>query len=171
MNDPGRTEAYTAEDRATMTGPACAFLDQWLATMDTALAEWRRAHLPAGFPFDFGLDSLDALEPLLLSRFPDRAAIDAASNADFTTGAVRYIGETLLRAVPARWGYEDRGAEDTHRYNRVPVVRSNTPAAFMEAVAPCLALHVLVRDRGLGTLRQFTGPLLDAHEAAELAGG
>ncbi|MFF3129616.1 hypothetical protein ACFVRD_47320 [Streptomyces sp. NPDC057908] len=110
------TEAYMAEDRANMTEPARAFLDAWLSSMDTELDRWRTVFLPSGFPYDFTLGSLDALE-----HFPDQAAVAAEHNADFTSGAVRYIGEVAHRSVPSRWGYQDRGEDHPSPCNRVRV--------------------------------------------------
>ncbi|WP_280397503.1 hypothetical protein [Nocardia carnea] len=166
-NDPA--EAYMAEDRRNMTEPARVFLDSWLAGMGSALAQWRRSYLPADFPFDFTLDSLNALEPIVLARFPDQAAIDVEDNAEFTTGTVRYIGEVLLRVAPARWGYQDRPGDDLNPYNRTPVIRSNTPAEFTNGVIPEFYLRQLVRDRARGTLQKSAGPLLAACRNAERA--
>lgn len=155
-----------AEDRKNMTEPARVFLDRWLASMGSALEQWRRFYLPADFPFDFTLDSLDALEPIVLARYPDQAAIDVEDNAEFTTGTVRYIGEVLLRVAPARWGYQDRGDNDGNPYNRTAVIRSNTPARFMVVMAPEFRLQLLVRDRERGILRKPAVRLLDACEEA-----
>lgn len=157
-----RTAAYRAADRATMTGSARDFLDRWLATMDSELEQWCRGHLPADFPFDFTLDSLDALEPIVLARCPDRDALGAGDNAEFTTGTVRYIGEVLLRATPARWGYQDRGDDDLNPYNRTVVIRANTPSEFATGVIPEFYLHQLVRERTPGALRKSVGPLRNA---------
>ncbi|WNI20026.1 hypothetical protein [Actinacidiphila sp. ITFR-21] len=164
------TEAYLAEDRANMTEPARAFLDAWLSSMDTELDRWRTVFLPAGFPYDFTLGSLDALEPVALERLPDQAAVAAEHNADFTSGAVRYIGEVARRSVPSRWGYQDRGEDHPSPYNRVPVLRSNTPLDFMRAVAPEFRLRLLARDREPGILRKIVTPLLRAVEEARDAG-
>ncbi|MEU1951039.1 hypothetical protein [Nocardia rhamnosiphila] len=157
-----RTEAYTAQDRVTMTESARDFLDRWRATMDGELEQWRRRYLPAEFPFDFTLDSLDALEPIVLARCPDRAAPGSAGNAEFATGTVRYIGEVLLQATPARWGYQDRGDDDLNPYNRTVVIRSNTPPEFTTGVIPEFYLHQLVRDRKPGALRKSVEPLRNA---------
>lgn len=151
-----------AEDRKNMTEPARVFLDRWLASMGSALPQWRRSYLPADFPFDFTLDSLDALEPIVLARYPDQDAIDVEDNAEFTTGTVRYIGEVLLRVAPARWGYQDRAGDDLNPYNRTAVIRSNTPAEFRAGVIPEFYLRQLVRDRERGTLQKSATPLLAA---------
>ncbi|MCX0272891.1 hypothetical protein NLM24_19695 [Nocardia zapadnayensis] len=169
MHEDDRPEAYMAEDRKTMTESARVFLDRWLADMGSALAQWRRSHLPADFPFDFTLDSLDALEPIVLARYPDPAAVSVEDNAEFTAGTVRYIGEVLLRVAPARWGYQDRAGDDLNPYNRTPVIRSDTPAEFTTGVIPEFYLRQLVRDRGPGTLRKSVAPLLAAHRYAERA--
>ncbi|MEV0111566.1 hypothetical protein AB0H42_35355 [Nocardia sp. NPDC050799] len=166
-DDP--TEAYMAEDRKNMTEPARVFLDSWLAGMGSALQQWRRSYLPADFPFDFTLDSLDALEPIVLARCPDQAALDIEDNAEFTTGTVRYIGEVLLRVAPTRWGYQDRADDDLNPYNRTPLIRSNTPAKFTTGVIPQFYLRQLVRDREPGTLQKSAAPLLAACWQAERA--
>lgn len=155
-----------AEDRTTMTEQARDFLDRWLAGMGSALQQWRRSHLPADFPFDFTLDSLDALELIVLARYPDQAAIGIEDNAEFTTGAVRYIGEVLLRVAPARWGYQDRAGDDLNPYNRTPVIRSNTPTEFATGVIPEFYLRQLVRDRERGTLQKSAAPLRAACQEA-----
>lgn len=136
MYENDRTAAYMAEDRKIMTDPERVSLDKWLASMASALEQWRRSHLPVDFPFDFTLDSLDALEPIVLARYPDQAAIGIGDNGVFATSTVRYIGEVLLRVVPARWGYQDREGDDLNPYNRSPVIRSNTPAEFGAGVIP-----------------------------------
>jgi hypothetical protein len=169
VHEDDRTEAYMAEDRKNMTEPARAFLDSWLAGMGSALEQWRRSHLPADFPFDFTLGSLDALEPVVLARYPDLAAIGVEDNAECTTGTVRYIGEVLLRVAPARWGYQDRAGDDLNPYNRTPVIRSNTPAKFTTGVIPEFYLRQLVRDREPGTLQKSVAPLLAACRHAERA--
>jgi hypothetical protein len=164
-----RAEAYMAEDRKNMTESACVLLDSWLAGMEGALEQWRRSYLPADFPFDFTLDSLEVLEPIVLARYPDQAAIGIEDNAEFTTGTVRYIGEVLLRVAPARWGYQDRAGDDLNPYNRTPVIRSNTPAEFTTGVIPEFYLRQLVRDRERGTLLKSVTPLRAACREAERA--
>jgi hypothetical protein len=169
VHEDDRAEAYMAEDRKNMTESACVFLDSWLAGMEGALEQWRRSYLPADFPFDFTLDSLEVLEPIVLARYPDQAAIGIEDNAEFTTGTVRYIGEVLLRVAPARWGYQDRAGDDLNPFNRTPVIRSNTPAKFTTGVIPEFYLRQLVRDRVRGTLQKSVTPLRAACREAERA--
>lgn len=72
--------------------------------------------------------------------------------------------------MPSRWGYQDRGEDHPSPYNRIPVLRSNTPLDFMTAVAPEFSLRLLARDREPGILRKFVNPLLRAVEEARDAG-
>jgi hypothetical protein len=86
----------------------------------------------------------------------------SGDNAEFATGTVRYIGEVLLRATPARWGYQDRGDDDLNPYNRTVVIRSNTPPEFTTGVTLEFYLHQLIRDRKPGALRKSVDPLRNA---------
>lgn len=165
--EPGTPDWYAQDDRRTMTAPARAFLDAWTAGMAEALDGWRAEHLPGGFPFDFSLGSLDALESLVLERHPDWDSVIAAGSGPFVEGAVRYVGETLLRAAPSRWGYQDLGLSDAH--DRIPMIRSNTPPGFMQTVIPLHRLAVLAKTRDRGTLRESVAFLDDAVAAHERA--
>ncbi|SMC59624.1 hypothetical protein [Kibdelosporangium aridum] len=158
--EPETVEWYMQQDRRTMTEPAKAFLDRWLSEMDSALTAWRGRFLPGDFPFDFSLGSLAALEPLVTSRFASRAEVKAAADDPFVVGAVRYIGETLIRNAPGHWYYRD--VIDS-MYDRVPTVRSNTPSAFWASVIPLHELSHLAADREPGTLAASIEPL---HSAA-----
>ncbi|WP_030167492.1 hypothetical protein [Spirillospora albida] len=168
--DPGTLDWYMQADRARMTPPARAFLDRWTDGMADALGEWRVACLPAGFPFDFSAASLAALERLVLDRYPDRAAVIAAGGDPFIEGAVRYLGECLLRDVPCRWGYQDLGLSDA--YDRIPMVRSNTPPGFLQTVIPLHRLAALAAERRPGLLAgssAFLRAAVDAHRKAVAA--
>ncbi|WP_147404019.1 hypothetical protein [Nocardia panacis] len=169
MHQNDHTEAYMAKDRKSMTEFACEFLDRWLAEMGSALERWRRSYLPADFPFDFTLDSLDALEPIVLARYPDRAALDAEDDAEFTTGTVRYIGEVLLRVAPSRWGYWDLGESAVGLFNRIVVIRSNTPVRFQQVMVPEHLLKDLLHNREHGFLRKPAFLMVEAAEKAALA--
>ncbi|MDL4777174.1 hypothetical protein [Actinomadura xylanilytica] len=166
----GTFEWYMQDDARTMSEPAREFLARWTAGMDDALARWRTEFLPQGFPFDFSLASLDALEPLVLDRHPGRDSVIAAGGGPFVEGAVRYIGETLLRVVPSRWGYQDMGLSDA--YDRIPMIRSNTPAGFLQTVVPLRRLGALAEHRERGLLAASEGFLRDAvdrHRKAQAA--
>lgn len=58
----------------------------------------------------------------LAARSPDGAEFEP--EAEFATGTLRYIGEVLVRAASARWGYQDRAGDDHNPYNRTVVIRA-----------------------------------------------
>ncbi|MEU6267663.1 hypothetical protein [Saccharopolyspora shandongensis] len=147
--EPGTVEWYMQEDRRLMTGSAKEFLDRWLSDMDGALDAWRSGFLPEDFPFDFSLDSLDALGRLVLDRFPDRSAVREAAEAPFVVGAVRYLGETLIRNGPNHWGYQDLVGDVD---DWMPKIRPNTPDAFQLIVTPLRELCAAAGDRDPGIL-------------------
>ena len=167
MDNNNSFNAYLADDRSRMTSYAIRFLDGWLAGMDDALNRWREIYLPAGFTFDFSLESLDVLEPLLLDRYPDRASVKARNNQEFTEGAVRYIGETWRRNASSRWVFHDSGEADINIYNRVPLICSNVPAEHEDAIVPLHTLEAFAVEREYGILGEMLSILIDSIEEAK----
>ncbi|WP_067465431.1 hypothetical protein [Actinomadura macra] len=168
--EPGTLDWYMQSDRGRMTGSARDFLDRWTSGMDAALARWRAEYLPADFPFDFSPGSLDALEPLVLERLADWDSVIVAGNDPFVSGAVRYLGESMLREVPSRWGYQDLGLSDS--YDRIPMIRSNTPQGFTQTVVPLHRIAALAKERERGMLAEssrFLQDAVDSHRKAVAA--
>ncbi|WP_334271020.1 hypothetical protein [Saccharopolyspora indica] len=151
---------YLADDLRYMDEESRSFLDRWLTGMDTALARWRAEHLPADFPFDFSLDSLSALEDLILDRYDSSDAVKAAAADGFVDGAVRYLGETAIRAWPARWSYQHSDVPSL--YANVPLIRSNTPQGFEEVNAPLWVFQLLAEEREPGSTAFNMGVVEDA---------
>ncbi|QIS08008.1 hypothetical protein [Nocardia arthritidis] len=150
--EPDSLEWYMAMDRRVMTEPAKIFLDRWLSDMVPALVDWRIRFLPSDFPFDFGIDSLHTLETLVFDRFPSWSGSKSTVVDPFVTGAVRYLGETLIRNAPCHWAYQDIGdtSSDYSMYNRVPMIRSNTPRAFQHTMVPLISLSCIAhREFGI----------------------
>ncbi|MEO3868460.1 hypothetical protein ABGB18_06485 [Nonomuraea sp. B12E4] len=123
--------------------------------MDTVLERWRARYLPGDFPFDFTIESVSALEPLVLERFDDPRSVRA--DDEFVQGAVRYLGEATLRAWPSRWAFLG-----WRPYDDLPVIRSNTPDAFEEIAAPLHVLKLFVSEPEPGGLGYNTGVIEDA---------
>jgi len=168
--DPGTLDWYMQSDRGRMTPPARDFLDRWTDEMTEALARWRAEYLPADFPFDFSPASLDALEPLVLDRHPDWDSVISAGADPFVSGAVRYLGQSMIREVPSRWGYQDLGLSDS--YDRIPMIRSNTPLGFTQTVVPLHRLAALAKERETGMLAEssrFLQDAVDSHRKAVAA--
>lgn len=126
--------------------PATDLLDRWLSDMEAELHRWCVRFRPEGSSFDFSVKSLDALEHLVLERFADWAAVQAAADDPFVVGAVRYLGETLIRNGSAHWAHPDG------RHARHPLVQSHTPRAFRAVVEPLHRLSLVAEDREPGIL-------------------
>ncbi|MBT2211697.1 hypothetical protein [Actinomadura sp. NEAU-AAG7] len=168
--EAGTPDWYMQSDRARMTGPAREYLDDWTSGMAEALDRWRAEFLPEAFPFDFSPASLDALEPLVLERHTDWDSVIVAGTDPFVSGAVRYLGESMLREVPSRWGYQDLGLSDS--YDRIPMIRSNTPLGFTQTVVPLHRLAALAKERERGMLAEssrFLQDAVDSHSKAVAA--
>jgi hypothetical protein len=164
-------QKYMESDRQHMTPEARDFLDEWSIGMEAALHAWREEYLPSDFPFDFSFNSLDALEGIVLERYGSPNDVDSAENAEFTEGAVRYIGEVVVRNVPSRWGYQDLGDGSPGIYNKIPVVRANVQHAFLDGFAPIFELRFLADERQSGLLRSCHSPIVNALEEAQKARG
>ncbi|MFE1771245.1 hypothetical protein [Streptomyces sp. NPDC059008] len=144
--EPETPEWYMEDDRLHASEESRRGLDAWLAPMDAALDRWRSAHLPDDFPFDYSLDSLTALERLVLDRFDGLAALEAAGQDEFFEGAVRYVGQTALRLWPCRWTYR-HSDDDSSPFTNEPLIRSNTPGGFGGGFSPDFVLRTLVKRR------------------------
>jgi hypothetical protein len=166
--EPETLSWYVEDDRLHASEESRRCLDAWLASMDTALDRWRTAHLPAGFPFDYSLDSLSELERLVLDRFDSLASLEAAAAEEFFEGAVRYAGETALRLWPCRWTY--RHSDDTSSvFINEPLIRSNAPDGFAGQFSPAYVLRSLVRTRPSDAMRERmegVGEAVDSYHKA-----
>ncbi|MFI7072596.1 hypothetical protein [Micromonospora sediminicola] len=133
-------------------------LARWLSEMEAELDRWWPQSLQERSSFDFSVESLDALERLVLDRFADWAAVQAAADDPFVIGAVRYLGETLIRSGAGRWAYPDAA------YGPHPLVESNTPPAFRTVVEPLHKLSRVADDRERGILSLSVEELRRAHD-------
>ncbi|HEX8508247.1 MAG TPA: hypothetical protein VF635_01935 [Propionibacteriaceae bacterium] len=91
-----------------MLGAGADVFDEWLEDMHPQLMGFVDFALPKNVAKDFSRQSLADLEQYLLYRWPDQATFLAHPDPDFTDGAVRYIGETLLRACGGGWHFSDK---------------------------------------------------------------
>ena len=76
---------------------------RWLDEMSPKLVEFDSVVKPAGPERGLSRDSLVALERLILDRWSDMDSYLEERDQKFTDGAVRHIGETLLRACGGGW--------------------------------------------------------------------
>jgi hypothetical protein len=88
--------------------PSRALFESWLEDMHPRVSRFVDFLLPPSVVGDFSRDSLAGLEKLLLERFPDpELFFRGERDLDFIDGAVRYVGETYLRAFGGGWRYSD----------------------------------------------------------------
>jgi hypothetical protein len=117
----------------------------WLADMDDALARFvDRAPENAKARLDFSNESLEALEELILDRYPNPAAARDRSEAAFVDGAARYIGEVFRLASGSRWSIDFSDPKKVY-YGR-PTLKGGTLQA---ALCP-ISLVVATTDRRTG---------------------
>ena len=90
-----------------MLGVGAELFDDWLEDMHPRLMGFVDFTLPSNVTKDFSRQSLVDLEQYLLSRWPDQATFLANPDTQFIDGAVRYIGETLMRACGGGWQFSD----------------------------------------------------------------
>lgn len=91
---------------------------EWLEAMHPRLSRFEDYLLPKHivhadgtreeFLRDYNRESLSHLEQYMLDRWPTYEDFEADNDTDFIDGAVRYIGETLLRSCGGGWHYPGR---------------------------------------------------------------
>lgn len=96
---------------------ASDYFRDWLEAMHPRLSRFEDFLLPKyiiredgareEFLRDYSRESLNQLEQYMLDRWPTYEDFEADNDTDFIDGAVRYIGETLLRACGGGWHYTD----------------------------------------------------------------
>ena len=141
--EPPADEPSLGEASASATGvPTRALFEEWVEAQDPRLARYRDFLAPTEIRTDFTRDSLSDLGAYLLVRYPEGTQPLAANDTDFLDGAVRYIGETLLRHVGGRWDYTD---EPNHLFRGRPFLFLDLPDPM--PIAPLYLITALVKRR------------------------
>jgi len=104
--------------------PTRALFEEWVEAQHPRLARYQDVLAPTQIRTDFSRDSLSDLGAYLPVRYPEGTQPLAADDTDFLDGAVRYIGETLLRHVGGRWDYTD---EPNHLFRGRPFLFLDLP--------------------------------------------
>jgi len=94
------------------------------------------------FKRDYSRESLEQLEQFVLDRWPTQDGFIEESDTDFIDGAVRYIGETLLRPYGGGWHLNDDPQFDS---NNRPYLRLDT--LDRTPVTPFFLLTALLKRR------------------------
>ncbi|RLK61810.1 hypothetical protein [Actinokineospora cianjurensis] len=127
----------------------------WLAAwLDERAAKWDRWAADSGRAWDFSVESLDAVEDLVLTRTPTLADFTAPANADFVQGAAWYLGEVARKHRATTWeyhedplGYEVSG----DAWAGKPYI--SQPGPDGHSVIPVSVLRVAVKTATPGTTR------------------
>jgi hypothetical protein len=98
--------------------------------------------LPKSVIKDFSRQSLADLEQYLLDRWSDQATFLAQADTDFIDGAVRYIGETLIRAGGGGWHISD---EPNFAFRGRPYIQLDT--ADQTPISPYYLMTALLSRR------------------------
>ncbi|MFI0352905.1 hypothetical protein [Actinomadura sp. 9N407] len=117
--------------------------------MDAELSAWRGRHLPGVFRFDFSRGSLEELEKIVLERFQTREEVTEQKESAFIQGAIRYLGESLVRPGYAFWRYQDQEVENAvdNPYHKNPYIKSYAAQGDSVSMVPLSVLRLAVRDR------------------------
>ncbi|GLW91237.1 hypothetical protein [Actinokineospora globicatena] len=132
-------------------GSVHPLLADWLADRAAKWSDWAA---DTGHTWDFSVDSLDALEALVLRRTPTLADFTAPTNADFVQGAAWYLGEVGRRHRATTWQYH----EDPLGYELSGDAWANTPYISQpgpdaHSLIPLSTLRVAVKTATPGTTR------------------
>jgi len=149
LSDPPETP--TSEPAAPPTS-----LATWLAETEEA---WRavRAELP-----DWSPDRIEALERLLLDRFPAEVPFEAiGDDHPFLNGWSRCLGEELRRITPSHWTV-------SNQFGRYVLTGEGVPYAFGAQESPGRLIWLLVTDRRPGFLRGESDHFRAAYDRYQL---
>lgn len=153
-----------------MVGKDDELFAEWLEAMHPRLSRFEDFLLPRNVihedgteePFrrDYSRESLEQLERLILDRWPNQSAFLEESDTDFIDGAVRYIGESLLRSYGGGWHLNDDPTFDDHGR---PYVRLDT--LDRTPITPFFLMTALLKRRtGRVLTRVFDGQGMNVEE-------
>lgn len=114
----------------------------WLEAMDPRLARFEDFLMPTSWTKGFTRESLVELEDYMLKRWPDRESFQNEGDSDWIDGAVRYVGEAILRIAGGGWHLDN--TPDV-AFRGQPVVRPDTLHGF--PISPYNQLGLLLKRR------------------------
>lgn len=127
-------------------------LASWLDTMDTELHTWMHGPAAPADRWDYSLESLTTLGQWILDRYPEgtdwlRGDITPEQEHELT-GAVRYIGQTLLTHYPGRWYYNEAERRKNDPFaGRAWVSRDHPETLDPISVVPEVSIGVTLQTR------------------------
>ena len=127
-------------------------LAAWLETMDTELQAWKTGPAAPADRWDHSLDSLTTLGHWILERYPEgtdwlRGDITPEQEHELT-GAVRYIGQTLLTHYPGRWRYSEGEKRKNNPFSgRAVITRDHPDTLDPISTVPEVSIGAVLRYR------------------------
>lgn len=141
-------------------------LDGWLEAMPPRLARFEGVLMPAGWTTGFTRESLEELEQHMLARWPDRASFQDDGDSDWIDGAVRYVGEAILRIAGGAWHLDN---EPDVVFRGQPVVRPDTLHGF--GISPYNQMGLLLKRRtGQELGKLYDGQLREVQRRRDVEG-
>lgn len=133
------------------------FLTRWLAERRAGFDTWSDGVGVVDVDWDFGPDSLDALETLVWHLGGPEALLEDPTHQAFTDGAIWYLGESELRRIPPQRAYWTYFRGWTDPYLALSDAQDREPIRALALVyADMTAGHTDTlrawHDRCLGTL-------------------
>lgn len=164
INHAARPDATGPEatDRGIDTHPSAepgTRLASWLDTMDEELERWRTGPAAPADRWDYSLESLTTLGQWILDRYPEgtdwlRGDITPEQEHELT-GAVRYIGQTLLTHYPGRWWYSEGEKDDHNPFSGTARISRDDPETLEPiSVVPEVTIGAVLRRREPDRIRE-----------------
>ncbi len=132
--------------------PETPELKEWLLSMEPALRDWRK-QFEAWGPWDSSPESLVRLQGLLLAELKldeDRVVGDQF----LLDGAVRYLGETLIRQAGGHWVYKGTSPDPVRYFRGRPYVLRENEVGEARHVIPVDEVTRLLEVPAPNVLRQ-----------------
>jgi hypothetical protein len=140
--------------------------ESWLEAMDPRLARFEDFLMPTSWTKGFTRESLEELEQYMLDRWPDRESFQNDGDADWTDGAMRYIGEAILRIAGGGWHLDN--APDVV-FRGQPVIRPDTIYGF--PISPYNLMGLLLKRRtGHELAKLYDGQLREVQRRRDVEG-
>ncbi|MQY22649.1 hypothetical protein [Nocardia macrotermitis] len=138
-------------DPVEMSSADAAYIATWVAERRSTFEQWTRTYGPDG-TWDFGPESLDTLESLLLQQTPLPKDLRDPAHREFVQGAAWYLGEVVRRIGGGDWVFRTMDPKSPSIYAGDPCVQQLDPDG--RRVKPVVILRDFVRNRVPGTLRE-----------------
>lgn len=147
---PGIHVPAAAERRRRDAG--AGYLKVWIEGMAPTLAQWRSELGAWSEGLDGTVDSLAALERVVLDRLPDAGSVDATGNEAFVAGATYYLGGVFRGGAGGEWCYLPGEPDPKLRLVGRPYLERRDADGDPRRSVPSLVLRSLVRKRIAGSM-------------------